>query len=331
MSKIRYSVIIPVYRSEKTIRRCLDSLVPQIQDDTEIILINDGSPDQSGDICRQYAEAHSFVRYYEKENGGVASARNYGLDLAGGTYFLFVDSDDYVTPDFFRSIRSAQSEYDYDLIQFSNYFSNGTNLTERIRKPFQARSRDQLFSKLIETLCRKKSNAPWAKVYKGQIIREKGIRFPENIEVGEDRAFFIHFSLSMNSYCISDIPIYVVNTENEASLSRRVRDDLDTQTAYMNDYLESVIQVSGISETERMEYQKAMNYDRLRMVYAKAKHLARNHTPFRERIQALQSYCKDLKRLKLRYPHSAYCMITGFPVRWNMALLIDLIAWKLTR
>lgn len=327
---MKYSVIIPVYKAEETLCRCVDSLLLQPHDDAEILLINDGSPDGSGAICNAYAQNHSCVRYYEKENGGVSSARNYGLEHAAGDYLLFVDSDDYVTPDFFSAIDVALAENDYDLVQFSNYYTNGMNQTERIRKPFRATTREALFPKLIETLYKKKSNGPVAKVYRRSIVEAHGIRFPEDMEVGEDRAFYMHYSLFMRSFCVSAHPIYVVNTENEQSLSRKHRDDLDEQTAHLNTYLEAAMQRSGVPEAERAEYQKALNYDRLRMVYSKAKALHREKLPLTKRLKTLHSYCRDLNRLNLAYPDSRYCRFTSLPVRWNLALVIDAMAWKLT-
>lgn len=327
---LKYSVIIPVYKAEKTLRRCVDSLLSQPHNHVEILLINDGSPDGSGEICREYAKKDSCVRYLEKENGGVSSARNYGLDHASGDYILFVDSDDYVTPDYFAAVDAVLEEHDYDLIQFSNYFTDGTNQTERIRQPFRATTRETLFPKLIETLYKKKSNQPWAKVYRRSHIGKNKIRFPEDIEVGEDRAFYIHYSLYMSSFCISDHPICVVSTENEQSLSRKQRDDLDEQTAHLNAYLEAAMQRGDVPEAERLEYQKALNYDRLRMVYSKAKTLQRKKLPLTQRLKALHGYCRDLNRLKLAYPDSRYCRLTSFPVRWNLALVIDAMAWKLT-
>ena len=88
---MRYSVIIPVYNAEGTLRRCLDSLVGQHFSDYELLLINDGSTDGSDAICREYASTYSCVRYFAKENGGVSSARNLGLEQAEGEYILFVD------------------------------------------------------------------------------------------------------------------------------------------------------------------------------------------------------------------------------------------------
>ena len=177
------------------------------------------------------------------------------------------------------AIDDVLAENDYDLVQFSNYYTDGMNQTERIREPFRATTREALFLKLIETLYKKKSNGPVAKVYRRSIVEAHGIRVPEDMEVGEDRAFYIHYSLFMNSFCISDCPIYVVDTENEQSLSRKHREDLDEQTAHLNAYLEAAMQRSGVPEEERAEYQKALNYDRLRMVYSKAKALHRQELP----------------------------------------------------
>ena len=97
---MKYSIIIPVYNAEGTLRRCLDSLVGQQFSNYELLLINDGSTDGSDAICREYASTYSCVRYFAKENGGVSSARNLGLEQAEGEYILFADSDDYVSEDY---------------------------------------------------------------------------------------------------------------------------------------------------------------------------------------------------------------------------------------
>ena len=95
---LKYSVIIPVYNSEKTISKCLDSLLYQIPDDVELLVINDGSTDKSGEICSLYEAKYPAVHYYVKENGGVSTARNIGLDNAGGEYILFVEQTVYTRP-----------------------------------------------------------------------------------------------------------------------------------------------------------------------------------------------------------------------------------------
>ncbi|KAF3371822.1 glycosyl transferase family 2, partial [Enterococcus faecium] len=89
------SIIVPVYKVEKYLRKCVDSILAQTFTDFEVILVDDGSPDNSGKICDEYAEKDNRVRVIHKENGGLSSARNAGIDVARGKYLGFVDSDDY--------------------------------------------------------------------------------------------------------------------------------------------------------------------------------------------------------------------------------------------
>ena len=95
-SKIFISVIVPVYKVEKYLHRCIDSVLAQTFTDFELILVDDGSPDNCGKICDEYAEKDERIHVIHKENGGLSSARNAGLDIATGDYIVFIDSDDYV-------------------------------------------------------------------------------------------------------------------------------------------------------------------------------------------------------------------------------------------
>ena len=92
------SIIVPVYQVEKYIRQCVDSILAQTFTDFELILVDDGSKDQSGQICDEYAGRDRRVRVIHKENGGLSDARNKGMDQAVGNYFMFIDSDDYTAP-----------------------------------------------------------------------------------------------------------------------------------------------------------------------------------------------------------------------------------------
>ena len=91
------SVIVPIYKVEKYLNKCVDSIINQSYKNLEIILVDDGSPDKCGEICDKYAEKDSRVKVIHKENGGLSDARNAGIDIAKGDYLLFVDSDDWIT------------------------------------------------------------------------------------------------------------------------------------------------------------------------------------------------------------------------------------------
>ena len=124
------SAVIPVYNANKTIRRCVDSLLPQLGREDEIILINDGSTDGSAGVCAEYAQSDPRIRFIDKPNGGVSSARNAGLDAAQGKFVIFVDSDDYVGPTLFTEIETLQQEADWDLISFSHAIDSGSSVEQ---------------------------------------------------------------------------------------------------------------------------------------------------------------------------------------------------------
>lgn len=114
MDKI--SIIVPVYKAESVLNRCVDSILSQTYKDLEVILIDDGSPDRSGEICDCYAENDSRVRVIHKENAGVAAARNSGLDVATGVYCTFVDSDDFIEPEMYQSMMEIAIQYGCDVV-----------------------------------------------------------------------------------------------------------------------------------------------------------------------------------------------------------------------
>ena len=115
------SVIVPVYNVEAFLERCVDSILKQTYDYLEVILVDDGSPDGSGAICDQYVTKDSRVRCIHKENGGLSSARNAGLEIATGEYITFVDSDDWIEPDAYEHLLSLMEKHDVQLVCGGNY------------------------------------------------------------------------------------------------------------------------------------------------------------------------------------------------------------------
>ena len=111
------SVIIPVYNVEKYIRYCLDSVINQTYKNLEIIIVDDGTKDSSGEIAEEYAVKDSRIKVIHKENGGLSDARNVGLDAATGKYIAFLDSDDVITLDFYEYLYNIIKEKDYDIAE----------------------------------------------------------------------------------------------------------------------------------------------------------------------------------------------------------------------
>lgn len=124
------SVVVSIYNIENYLCKCIDSLLDQSDIKYEILLINDGSTDLSGDICQEYAKKFEFVKYYNKINGGLSSARNYGLNKSNGKYIFFVDGDDYIEKDSLKTIINNMENNNLDIMQilYKEVTSNGKTI-----------------------------------------------------------------------------------------------------------------------------------------------------------------------------------------------------------
>lgn len=177
------SIIIPIYKAENYIHRCIDSILAQINTDWELLLIDDGSPDGSGAICDEYAKKDARIRVIHKENGGVSSARNLGLDKARGQWITFVDADDYVD----SSFCIIDEEEKNDIIIKPHFIVDVDNSIKE-QKQFDMTSSitniDEFLSKNLHAAIFK---TPWGKFFKSNIL--KSIRFSLGQKIGEDTAF----------------------------------------------------------------------------------------------------------------------------------------------
>ena len=142
---VKVSVIVPVYNVEKYIRKCLDSLVNQTLEDIEIIVVNDGSKDSSIDILKEYAEKHNNIKVYEKENGGLSDARNYGLQFATGKYIAFLDSDDYVDVNLYKRMYEKAKAEDSDMVECNFYWVYDNKTKKDIGQKYKGKK--QMFEK----------------------------------------------------------------------------------------------------------------------------------------------------------------------------------------
>lgn len=117
----KVSIIVPIYNVEKYLKKCIDSIVSQTYSNIEIILINDGSSDNSESICKEYESIDQRIRYYKKQNGGLSSARNYGIENATGDYLLFIDSDDYIDNSMVETLLVSAEKYNADMVECNYY------------------------------------------------------------------------------------------------------------------------------------------------------------------------------------------------------------------
>ena len=219
------SVIVPVYNVEKVLYHCIDSILNQSFVDFEILLVNDGSTDNSGRICDKYAEKDTRVKVIHKQNGGVSSARNAGIEAAQGEYICFVDSDDYLESNYLKELIETKKKYpDFDNVwcgfqTVEDYYNNN-------KKAYDVeRDNDYSFSDLnsIMDLFEKWFvQMPWNKLYKTKTIVENSIVFPPELSLGEDYIFNLRYLDCTNGkIVVINKPLYDYLRDGKESLDNK--------------------------------------------------------------------------------------------------------------
>lgn len=180
------SVVVPVYNVEKFLKPCIESILCQSFTDYELILVNDGSKDRSGEICNYYSKKDNRIKVIHKNNGGLSSARNAGIDIASGEYIAFIDSDDYIRNDMFEILTKLAIENKADIVQceykkvydnIKKYFKNNINDEVKLVNNLEVLSWLYNNQRTVSTI------VAWSKIYRKDLFSE--IRYP-NGKIHED-------------------------------------------------------------------------------------------------------------------------------------------------
>ena len=182
----KISVIVPVYKAEAYLHRCVDSLLSQTFQDFEILLVDDGSPDKSGEICDEFAKMDTRVRVFHKENGGVSSARQCGMDHARGEYTIHADPDDWVDPTMLEELYRKAKEEDADMV-ICDFYEERKNKTLYIRQQPSSLDHETVLCELFQQLHGSCCN----KLVKRACYSKFIIKFPTCVNYCEDLYFWI--------------------------------------------------------------------------------------------------------------------------------------------
>ena len=226
------SVIIPVYNVEKYLSRCLESVMKQTYRNIEIIVVDDGSPDNCGKICDEYALKDDRIIVIHKKNAGVSCARNDGIEKAKGKFICFVDSDDYVMPDYIEKLYNVLVDNNADIVTCDYYRNVGNELVKEISTgfPFMVIRNDcQLF--YDKSIIEFRAQVPWNKMFKADIISGNKIRFLSDIPLGEDNLFVIEYVAYAERACFIEDKLYVY-TDSDTSICK----SSETKSFFDNTY-----------------------------------------------------------------------------------------------
>lgn len=231
---MKFSIIIPVYNSSDFLQECIESLIIQQGKDIEFIFIDDGSTDNSIEILKQFQKYDTRIRIIVKDNGGVSSARNAGIEVARGDYIMFVDADDRLMHhEVIKNIRKIISS-NVDLIIFE---AQGTHRISRSAFKTAVIEGAELQKYVTDSVVDETFNTPWNKVYNVKLIRTHQLRFDNNISIGEDLLFNLEFFKFCTRCVYLNETLYFYRTTNSNSATKKYRPDKYEQLMFVNDRL----------------------------------------------------------------------------------------------
>lgn len=241
------SIIVPVYNAEKTIGRCIDSILGQQYTDFELLLVDDGSKDGSGAICDSYALADSRVQVIHKENTGVSDTRNIGISRAAGVYLQFLDSDDWITPDATKLLVETARDHDCDLVISDFYRVVGERVSRKgdIDED-RVLTREEYAAHMMEQPADFYYGVLWNKLYRRDIVESHRLRMDPELSWCEDFMFNLEYIRHAQRFYALQVPIYYyVKTKGSLasqslSISKTIRMKL-MLFEYYNQFYKSVL------------------------------------------------------------------------------------------
>lgn len=259
-TKPLFSFIVPVFNAENYLNKCLNSICSQSFTDYEVVLVDDGSTDKSGEICNVYQKNNDRIKVFHKKNEGVSVARNKGLELAKGEYLVFVDSDDWIDDNFLEFVVTHIDDADLLFYGHKMHFSNG-NVVSYYPHSITCENRSSIENEIVKL----KHNAEnfeyygftWNKVFRRNIIVDNEISFISDLSMREDELFTTTYCRHVERIKVISSPIYNYRiTENGL---RSKTNDAETYLRFI-DYLRLLIPLWKTNELQTLEKLRCANF-----------------------------------------------------------------------
>lgn len=242
--KDKISIIVPVFNVELYLSKCIESILNQKYNNIEVLLINDGSTDNSGEICDKFANKDNRIKVIHKKNEGVSIARNIGLKYSTGEYIAFVDGDDFVNENIYTTLYSRINNSRFDLVmcRFYRSFSNGENIVENEPLREGEYLKDNIYKELILPMIGNDFDnmgkslimgTTWRCLYKKEIIKKNRIEFPI-IKIAEDMIFNLNYLAYCNYVYIEKEPLYYYRYNYNSATKKYITNLWDTLSKQLN-------------------------------------------------------------------------------------------------
>lgn len=249
MNNPKISIIVPIYKAESTLLRCLDSLKTQTFADFEVLMVDDGSPDRCGEMIDEYAAKDVRFKAYHKSNGGVSSARQFGIDHAVGEYTIHADPDDWVEPTMLEALYGKAKEEDADMV-ICDFFEN----TYKGQKYVKQQPSSLYHYKVLHDLFHHLHGSTWNKLIRRDCYSMYDIHFPSGISFCEDK--YVIAAILKNEVKVAYLPcaFYHYIRDDNGSLSMRYTDRTYEENLHLRDLFDSLLGDTPISEEVHLQH-----------------------------------------------------------------------------
>ncbi|MDF2454806.1 MAG: glycosyl transferase family 2 [Cytophagaceae bacterium] len=305
-----FSIIIPVYNSSKYLHKCLDSIVNQSYKDFELILVNDGSKDNSLDICTQYADRYGFISVINQPNQGVSAARNNGLKKAIGNYVTFIDSDDFIEQEYLLHFYNESANA--DLIVGGIVTKYEDDLTAQRNTVYVVK--DKTLSnqeKIIQLENKYLLSGAVAKCYKNEIIKKHALEVDVNFHFGEDALFNLVFCMHAQSIALCDFVGYnYIQRETDSLVKRKY--SFEQTNLFANTISAVRLEVKkkfGISAEYDMVIDRERTLFKINAISSMYK--AKFFLPRKQRVRHIREELKNLNLSSLPDTSNYYTIMKG--------------------
>lgn len=251
------SIVVPIYNVEKYLPKCLDSILTQTMQNIEVILVNDGSPDNSLLICRHYAEKDRRIKIIDKINEGVAAARNVGLEAADGNYIGFVDPDDWIEPKMYENMYNKLSKSEYEVCLCNYYKDDRLGSTPKLLKVKKdCLNKQEVIDEIVANMIGIDDIMPkytyimgsvWRCLYKKHFIDEHDLRFKKGISIMEDLVFTVQVLLRCKGVCI-DYNVWYHYRRNPKSTLHAYNPQMWEDQVQVHQLLEEILEQAELGE-----------------------------------------------------------------------------------
>lgn len=299
MDNYEISVIVPVYNGEKYLRECIESILSQSFRNFELILVNDGSTDNSENICNEYVTNDNRVKVISKPNGGASSARNLGIDNSVGNYIIFCDSDDWIEKEFieilYRNIKENNCDIVYSGVYRDFYYDDKKIQNEVAGISEEKYIKIENLQENLEYIMRTMSGpflSPWGKLYKADIIRNNKLYFDTSMICYEDHDFNLKFLMKCKSlYFSKEIKYHFRGMLGNGGIKKRKKNDLVYEISMYHHQINKLLNKLKYNE-ELKEYIENTFIEHYKLVFQKILLEEKNMNRL-ERNDILIHLCKD--------------------------------------